>query len=446
MKKSLIGLSIAATLLVGCGGGEAPSVEEIEICGVEDTNQKLFNFMQSDYLWNDELDENFAPASYADIYAALDALRNSKDRFSYAQPEEDYQSQNQGLFFGYGFSYGLETNDAGEYEGLRIRYVYDEGSAAAMGLRRGDLITAIDDTSVADIVAAVNAGTTTWSTVFGPNEDGHSVDIRFVKPAGDTINGSMSKGQINFNTVLAKQTKDITISDQDAKLGYLVFNSFQAISPDELNAAFDQFKIDEVDELILDLRYNGGGLVSVANQLATQMAGTNVEDEIFVKYTFNSTNSFKNDESLFSLGAGIEQLNLDKVVVLTTSGSCSSSELVINSLEPFVDVTVIGDRTCGKPIGMQPKQICDYRVSAINFQTRNAVDFGDYFDGIEPDCQVADEVVGDWGDVNDALLAEGIHYVQTGSCSTASKGPKAEYLEKPNFENILKSIQGKDAI
>src|SRR5690606_14565545 len=111
-------------------------------------------------------------------------------------------------------------------------------------------------------------------------------------------------------------------------------------------------------------------------------------------------------------------LNLDRVMVLTTASSCSSSELVINSLAPFIEVVQIGAPTCGKPVGQQPALLGDYVLFAINFQTVNSLDQGDYFDGLSPHCAVADMIKGDWGVASDPLYAEAINFIANGSCST----------------------------
>jgi C-terminal processing protease CtpA/Prc len=446
MKKTLLGLSMAMAMLTGCSEGGVNLGDDIEVvqqedeCSAVNANQELFDYMDSDYFWYNELPTDFDKEAYANMGEALLDIRSEKDRFSFLMTEEEYQSNYVvSKYFGFGFSHTY--ND--DLSGLVIRYVFDDGSASENGLRRGDTIVEIDDVSVSTIIQDIQAGTKGWSDVFGPNEEGHSVAIAFEKPSGERQTATLEKSEVTSNTVLAIETKDVTVGEESKKVGYLVFNSFRDISRGELNDAFDQFKIDEVDELILDLRYNGGGLVAVANQLSTQVAGTNVEDEVFVKYTYNDKRTGFNSTSLFDLGSGIEQLNLDSIVVLTTPNSCSSSELVINSLTPHIDVTVIGDKTCGKPIGMQPKEICDHRVFAINFQTQNSEGYGDYFDGLPADCVVEDQVVGDWGAETDPLFAEGLHFIQNGSCSTSAKS-KVSSSKEPDFDKIIDSLTGRD--
>ena len=404
--------ALSTMLLVSCSDGDdQPTYES---CSIPDTNNKLFSLLQDKYFWNEELPAKINPEAYESIGHALYNLRNEKDRFSFTMTREEYDDYANSVFFGYGF--GHQVNSAGD--GLTIRYVFEDGSAAKNGLRRGDVITKVGDVLVSDFIQQNTGTSVDWTVLFGPNVEGHYVDVTFKKPTGEVRVATFTKGSIVANTVMAAETKSLTINGQDKAVAYMVFDSFKESSQTEFNTAFEQF--DNVDEMILDLRYNSGGVISTANQLSTQIAGRNVDDEIFVSYKYNQKQSDNNEDILFTLGKGIKQLDLDRLVVLTTETSCSASELVINALSPFIDVTVVGDTTCGKPIGMRPEEVCEHVVFAINFQTHNAAGFGDYFDGLPADCAVAENVTGDWGDENDPLLAEGLSYLANNQCSSQS--------------------------
>lgn len=437
--KPILTLSITLAL-AACGGDE--EVEFAggdEACGVSDANQQLFDYMKDWYFWEKDLPTDFDPTSQPDMYETLRSLRVSDDRFSFMMTAEEYADYQASVFFGYGFSHQATANN----DGLRIRYVFDAGSAAQNGLRRGDVITEVNGESITDILTKVANGTTTLSAVFGPNEDGHTIDVKFEKPDGSEVVAQFSKGSISANTVMAKQVKNITVGEQEKKVGYLVFDSFDDKSEAELNQAFDMFAAESVDEMVLDLRYNSGGLIRVAKQLSTQIAGDTVDGQVFVQYVHNEKQSGSNGTSYFELGAGIEQLNLDRVVVLTSEFSCSASELVVNALDPFIDVVTVGGQTCGKPIGMYPQEICEHVVFAINFQTQNAAGYGDYFEGLPVDCNVSEQITGDWGVDSDPMLQEGLNYLTTGQCSTGVSSSnftrngkqaktKLDYRQSPN--------------
>ena len=411
-------LLLTCTLLLGltaCGGGGNSSSSDddtatTDLCQRTDVNSQVFCALQRDYLWYRDLPASINPDSYNSPSALLQAVAAPQDRYSFILTRQEYEDRFiNATFFGYGFSSSRVDNNSA----LQIAYVYDEGSAALNGLRRGDKIIEIEGVSVAEWLSRLDAGTATNDDVYGPNEAGVMRNFVWQKPDGSELSADFVKSEVTTNTVLHR-----SVSNVDGKLvGYLVFNTFIELSESELETAFADFAAQGVDELVLDLRYNGGGLIRVANQLATQIAENAVQGEVFVKYQYNDKNTAKNTTTLFALGAGRSTLNLPRVFVLTTEASCSSSELVINSLAPFVDVVQIGATTCGKPVGQQPDIIGNFVLFAINFQTVNALDQGDYFNGLQPNCPVTAAIAGDWGVATDPLYAEALHYINNNSCS-----------------------------
>ncbi|CAM3736832.1 S41 family peptidase [Rheinheimera salexigens] len=413
--KGLIGF-FTLVLLVGCGGGGSMSNGSggaaIAVCQQNNVNAKILCALQKNYLWYKDLPANINPTAYSSPEAMLEAIKAPQDRYSFITTEQEYYDRYvNATFFGYGF--GNRPNE--ENNAYIVSYVYTDGSAAVNGLRRGDKIIEIEGVSVAEWLQRLAAGTATNDDIFGENKDGVMRQFVWQKPNGDIITADFIKGNVTTNTVLHREVR----VRGDNRIGYLVFNSFIELSETELEQAFTFFKQQNVNEIVLDLRYNGGGLIRVANQLASHIAMPSVLNQTFIKYQYNDKNNNKNSTTLFSLGRGNTTLNLPRVVVLTTAGSCSSSELVINSLAPFIDVVQIGDTTCGKPVGQQPEIISGYVLFAINFQTVNALDQGAYFDGLVPNCRVDDEVVGDWGVNDDPLLAEALYYLDNEQCSAA---------------------------
>lgn len=409
-------LLLAASLpffLAACGSedaftGNPPLIDNAQ-CSTTGQNQQLLNFMNDRYFWKEDMNANVNPANYSSIYAMLDAIVAPQDRFSFILTEEEYQERFiDAEFFGFGFG----IRDRMDLGLIEIRYVYQDSAAEQAGMRRGDAIIEVDGVSMATWYDRISRGEATWETVFGDNSEGVERSMTFRKPDGQEFIETLSKGTVEANTVMATERFEIDNKD----VGYFVFDTFVNRSETDLNNAYDQ--LIGVDELIIDLRYNSGGLVRVANQLASQAAWNNVENEIFLTFQYNE--NYEDEEYLFDLGPGIERLNLDRVYVITTGSSCSSSELVINSLSPFVEVVTIGQPTCGKPVGQQPGQICDKVVFAITFQTVNAEGFGDYFDGLPVNCAASDVIVGDWGDPADPMLAEATYHLMNGQCSAAA--------------------------
>lgn len=422
-------LIVLATLmgLSACGGGSSDdrsNTGNSNICQRSDVNSQIFCALQRDYLWYRDLPTTIDPDSYTSPSALLQAVAAPQDRYSFILTRQEYEDRFiNATFFGYGFS----STRADDNTALQIAYVYDDGSAAQNGLRRGDKITEIEGVSMADWLARLDAGTATSEDIYGPNEAGVMRNFVWRKPDGTQRAANFIKSEVTTNTVFHR-----SVTEQAGKrIGYLVFNTFIELSETELEQAFAEFVSQGVDELVLDLRYNGGGLIRVANQLSTQIARNTVQGQAFLKYRYNDKNTSKNTTTLFALGAGRSALDLDRVMVLTTASSCSSSELVINSLAPFVEVVQIGAATCGKPVGQQPAVIGDYVLFAINFQTVNALDQGEYFDGLLPRCTVADKISGDWGVASDPLYAEAVSFIANGTCSTTASSVSAMAIASP---------------
>jgi carboxyl-terminal processing protease len=400
-------------LLAGCGGSDSAadnSDNAIAECNRDDINSQVYCKLYADYLWYDELKTGVDPLAFSTPSAYLNQVIADRDRYSFIMTEQQYQDRYiNAVFFGYGFATQRTDNNTA----LQVLYVYDAGSAAQRGLRRADKIIEIDGISVAEWLARLDAGTATNDDIYGPNEEGVVRQFVWRKPDNSQRQADFVKSTVSTNTVMHRSVAQVG----DKKVGYLVFNTFIELSEIELEQAFGFFAQQNIDELVLDLRYNGGGLIRVANQLSSHIALPKLQGNIFVKYRYNDKNTRKNSTVTFALGAGRTNLNLPRVFVLTTAGSCSSSELVINALNPFIDVVQIGETTCGKPVGQVPDRVGDFRLFAINFQTVNALDFGGYFDGLSPNCPVNAAVAGDWGASDDPLYAEALAYIDNDSCS-----------------------------
>ncbi|RUO43909.1 carboxyl-terminal protease [Aliidiomarina taiwanensis] len=411
MRKKLLTLCVMPFLVSACGGSDSNDQGIGGSCSVVSKNATLFSIMQRDYLWNEDLPANINPRAYANMDELLNAIKSSKDRFSFIMTEQEYTDRYVNAeFFGYGFS----TENRFEEGVMKVRYVFSDSPAAEVGLRRADDIIEINGVSTEVWLERIRQGTATNADIFGPNEPGVTTTLMWRSPDESVSSATIEKRTVETNTVFHTQREQVG----NREVGYFVFDSFIDRSQEDINTALDQ--LIGVDELVIDLRYNGGGLIRIANQLASQTAWHRVEHRTFLTYNYNQ--NYQPESILFDLGGGITRMNLDRVYVLTSQGSCSASELVINSLTPFIEVITIGEQTCGKPVGQSPTKICDEILFAINFQTVNANGFGDYFDGLPVTCSAEDTVVADWGSPQDPLLATAYHYVNEGACPAAEVG------------------------
>jgi C-terminal processing protease CtpA/Prc len=248
----------------------------------------------------------------------------------------------------------------------------------------------------------------------------------------------MVKRLVTIPTVSLTRTYDVN----GRAIGYVSFKNFVQPSFDALDTAFAELRAKGVTELVLDLRYNGGGLVAVAQHLASLIGGARTNGQVLAEYFHNDRNAFRNRVLRFEPKANA--LALDRLVVITTRSSASASELVINALRPFMPVLVIGDRTYGKPVGQYGINFCDKVLAPVSFTLRNANGEGDYFDGIAPTCAAADDLERQLGDPQEKSLREALNVIDTGQCSpppTTTLAPSRRVPSQPLY-NGWQSVVG----
>jgi hypothetical protein len=246
------------------------------------------------------------------------------------------------------------------------------------------------------------------------------------------------KDEYQSNSVLHQEVIDIA----GKKVGYWVYQSFKATagqSPTkslEVDESIKFFEEAGIDQLIIDLRYNGGGSVAVAEQINNYLIQAANSNKLM--YT-NKLNSLKTDLQKSVDFKKIGSLNLDKLIFITSRGSASASELVINSLDPYFDIILVGDNTFGKPVGSFPLSSFnttlkdnDVELVPITFAIANAEGKADYFDGFPADFAVGDTPQFNWGDQNDLRLAAAISVIENGSVS----GRLMNTFYRPKWEMI----------
>jgi C-terminal processing protease CtpA/Prc len=198
-------------------------------------------------------------------------------------------------------------------------------------------------------------------------------------------------------------------------VAYIHFRNFVQPAVDALNAAFTRVREAGATELVLDLRYNGGGLVSVAQHLAGLVGGDPLVGKVFVQFTHNDKQT--SHDTAYRFEAKPQGLHASRLVVIATRGSASASEAVINGLRPYMDVKVVGERTYGKPVGQYGFDFCDEVLYPVAFLVTNARGEADYFDGIPADCAAADDVDHALASPQEASLAEALYLLRHGRCS-----------------------------
>ena len=273
---------------------------------------------------------------------------------------------------------GISTRFDGEE--MRISQVFPGSPASEAGLARGDRITSINGRSVADLSQSGQIG-----SAFGPSEDGLVIELSWRGREGNERSGRLVKRAVTIPTVDLTRLYDV----DGRRVGYIFFRNFVEPSIGALDAAFMQLREAGATELVLDLRYNGGGLVDVAQHLASLIGGQRTEGRVFAAYTHNDRHPELNRTMRFERKSNA--LELERLVVITTRASASASELVINALRPFMPVVIVGDTTYGKPVGQLGFPFCDKVLRPVSFILRNANNQADFFNGFEPDCRAADD-------------------------------------------------------
>ena len=412
----------------------------------------LRSWSDETYLWYDEIadndPENFA--TVADYFAQLktEELTDSgdkKDNFHFSEPSEDYfQEAQSGVTSGYGINWAFIGDPADRI--LRVAYLEDDSPASQIGFQRGDTVLEVDGVS---INTSTQAGVDTLNEgLFSPtNGDSHTIVVRSNDGAEKTFN--VTAGNIEQTPV--QNVKTITTAN-GTSVGYMQFNSHIGIAQEGLIAAVNKFKTDNVEELVIDFRYNGGGLLALSSQLAYMVAGSaNIQNRIYYQTQQNDKQPVESpfpfiDEEIdystfFSTGESLPDLNLSKVYVLSTSGTCSASEAFINGLKGIgAEVVLIGDTTCGKPYGFTPTHNCGTTYYTIQFSGINSKGFGEYAAGFTPTptpqfdadvkgCVVSDDFDNQLGDPNEGILSTALYHIDNnGTCpvSTASASIKTQ--------------------
>jgi C-terminal processing protease CtpA/Prc len=415
MKRLWILMLAALLQACGGGGGGGSSASGTQACSVADQRAQVLQFMTNEYLWYQQLATPDPNAATMDAYFQS-MLYRPVDRFSYTEPTSAYQQLfDAGTFTGYGYTLTVvdPTNAV-----LRVRSVEPQGPAYGAGLRRGDTIIDIDGFTPAQVLAGA-AGSVGAA---GVTRTMHVRDT-----AGNVKSLQMVSATFPLTTVREVSVLNSTRNGVPIKVGYIDYTQFVSYSENDLIAAVSSFAAQGASELVLDLRYNGGGDVATARDLASLIAGARVAGQVFASLRFNDKNQAKNQTILFNAPPTATP-NLSRVVIIASASTASASELVINGLKPFMGVVLIGRTTYGKPYGFEPFDYCGTVYNAVNFESVNALGVGGYTSGIPPTCPVADDLDHQLGDPNERELAGALTYISTGVCPPASQIPQSPQM------------------
>ncbi|MGI9342242.1 MAG: S41 family peptidase [Gammaproteobacteria bacterium] len=409
--------------LAACGGSDDGGSLPVEDCTNPGQVATVLDAMDTFYFWNDVPEQrdkyrDLDIASFADTDELLDFLRYLPDEFdrlftNIGSIEQDTSFFGPGEFVGYGFSFSL--NAAGD--ALDITQVFAGSPADAAGFARGISIVAVDGRTIPEIEAAEGV-----EEAFGESEVGITQQITLQSPGGQPFVVTPTKATVTIDPVPQHRVIDVN----GRMIGYIEFRAFISTAPTKLTNAFADFVAAGVTDVIVDARYNGGGLLSVAEFFASLLAGPANVGRVQSITRYNVSNRFRNFESEFS--AQSNSIDLASIVFITTNSSASATEVVINSLEPYVDIALVGADTFGKPVGQDAFDFCAQRLRLVTFENLNANQQGGFFDGLPVDCPADDDLALPLGDAFEDSLATALGRINTGACPITSTPRRANLL------------------
>jgi len=333
------------------------------------------------------------------------------DRWSSVISKTEYEQYfEEGKMIGHGFLLSWDGAN------IRVAFVYRSTQAYASGVRRSWIIKKVNGTAV----TSANA-----FDLLGPLEAGVQNTIEFLNKEGQTVTLTLTKEEINITPVLDYQV----VSHGDKKIGYLVFQDFIDAANPELDAAFSSFVNAGIDEMVLDMRYNGGGSVDVAEYLASWLIGKDFGGQPLVNFRHND--KYASWDTTINLTSKPGGLSLNRLFFIGTSSTASASELIINGASPYLTTVLAGEATHGKPVGMYafPFTRFEYVVLPICFKGTNADEEGDFFDGLVPELNASDDLSKDFGDPEEDCLAAILSYID-GEATPLKRAGAAYYESK----------------
>jgi carboxyl-terminal processing protease len=388
------------------------------------------------YLWYNQIPSTFNAQTYSDPNTIMEAVRQYSnepgfsapvDKWSFGMKQTDWDNLSNGVSGDFGMSvFFFKEGD------LRVKSVERSSPAGLAGIRRGWRITKINGstniaTSNADFIS--NA---VWSSQTGT--------FTFTKPDGSSVDLNLAAASYKEHPVYLDSIYNVG----SKKVGYFSFNSFLGDTTElynEFSRVFSKFAAANINDLVVDLRYNGGGYVTVQQKLADWLVPASGNGQLMMKEQFNDKYTQYNSTDYFQkLGS----LNLSRIYFIVSHNTASASELLINNLKPFVDVQLVGpSKTYGKPVGFFPIPVGDWYIFPVSFRSTNKNGQGNYFNGMDLNSTVSDGLDKDWGDVTETCLQSALSNISTGAYRVQSTG---ETIQMKSVNDVLSAPEFKGAV
>lgn len=383
----------------------------------------MYEVMQQNYLFYEDLPGEEGLNFFNKPQEFLKSVVSSKDQkngvtFSHIDSVYTAASRAQSEVPTFGIEGAMIQVPSGAYA-IRVLYIQPDSPAEEAGIRRGDWIISADNKRMksTDYATYISNPTQAYTFTLG-NFNGETFDTipqQVQMPA---------PRYIEEHNLLTQKTLEIG----GRKVAYLLYNEFGDQDGEELDQWFANVAAANPSDIILDLRYNPGGYLNIAQKLGSMLAPQSAQGQPFVKMTYNDK---LNQEDVMnvdpSLIPGGSALNYTNLYILTTSNTASASEVIINCLKPYLKERLfqVGTATFGKNIGQQ--LFTDEQAPQLEFwlstiYLSNSEGFKDYFDnGLAPDFEQAEDLSGTLGEFasqEDSLIQPVFTHIQTGSFPT----------------------------
>ncbi|WP_404335751.1 S41 family peptidase [Sphingomonas sp. MMS12-HWE2-04] len=431
----------ALALLSACGGGSGGTVRapgggstgsaptptpSVAGCSLRERQDWARAQLNEWYLFPETLPASLDPTPYSSVEDYIDALTATaraqhKDRyFTYLTSIAE-----ENAYYSSGSSAGLGVRLATDgVSRLAVSEAFENAPGYTAGLRRGTEILAIGTSAgnlrtVAAIMAA--SGTAGLSDALGPDTAGTARVLQIADASG-TRNVTVTKADFELQPLSSDYGWKI-LNDGGAKVGYVNLRTFITTADAQLRTAFAQFRANGVTNFVVDLRYNGGGLISIAETLGDLLGGGHPTTDVFDYVSFRPEKAAENSTRFFQPQP--QSVAATKIAFIGTGGTASASELVINAFLPYLhaNVGLIGSNTYGKPVGQiaLDKPACDDRLRVIALAVQNSQRQGGYYTGlagtVEASCRADDDISRPLGDPQEASLRSALDYLAGRSCT-----------------------------
>ena len=409
---------------IGGGGGGTPTPTA---CSLSARQDFAFAVLDEWYLFPDLIDRTVQKSAHASVQSYLDALvaparAQSKDRgFTYITSiEEENAFFNSGSSAGFGIRLGYDTGANRVF----ILEAFENAPAFPQGFDRGvEILTVGTSAGTLESIQTIMANEGPQGVVnrLGPSDPGvtRTFDIRLTDGTQQQV--SVSKAEYPLDPVSDRYGAKV-INDGGKLVGYINLRTFIDSADQDLRAGFADFRAQGITEVIVDFRYNGGGLVRIAELMGDLMGRGNV-GQVFSRTTLRPSKASENETTLF--GTNASAIAPTKIAFIGRGGTASASELVTNSFIPYLgnNMALVGANTFGKPVGQFgfDKAECDDRIRAVTFKTENADGQGEYFTGLASvvpnTCAADDDVTAQLGDPAEASVARALSFLRDGAAS-----------------------------